>query len=369
MRLGARGASATSVSSEDAKDVARARLQQLRFQQTVSGSATGAAKVPLGLEATFVSGRSYVEQQMSLPEIVASLRDFLELLAASGKVLVGIDELDKIGSDDAAMQFLNEIKGVFGVRGCYFLVSVSEQAIASFERRGLPFRDAFDSALDEVVQVRPLNLIESSTMLSRRVYNMPAPFKQFCYCLSGGLPRDLIRAARNVVSAQDEGGPTPLGSVVTRVISTDVNGKLAALGIASKQPGCEPLLSSVFGWCLRLEGSQVSAEQILDALGEISSEPFISRAREAGVSGNLDVLRDQLRDLLAYLYYCATLLDIFGGESRPDDYRMFGRIGITGELQRVRATISTSAIVAWQLNSKFREAQMLPFAQMPSWLT
>ena len=38
---------------------------------------------------------------------------------------------------------------------CYYLISVSDDALAAYEMRGLPVRDAFDSAFDEVIHVLP----------------------------------------------------------------------------------------------------------------------------------------------------------------------------------------------------------------------
>jgi len=102
-------------------------------------------------------------------------------------------------SDEKAHLFLNEIKAIFGVPGVFFLVSVSENAISSFERRGLPFRDVFDSSFDTIVYVGHLNLDGSKRILKRRTTGLPEPFIAFCHCLSGGLPRDLIRACRDMV--------------------------------------------------------------------------------------------------------------------------------------------------------------------------
>ena len=39
---------------------------------------------------------------------------------------------------------------LFGIDHCFYLVSVSQDAMSSFERRGIPFRDTFDSALDDI---------------------------------------------------------------------------------------------------------------------------------------------------------------------------------------------------------------------------
>lgn len=136
---------------------------------------------------------------MTLPEIVTAIRHFLSLAAISGRVVIGIDELDKMESEESAMGFLNDIKGIFGVPNCFFLISISEDAMSAFERRGLPFRDAFDSSLDEVVRLPGLTFEEAERLLNRRVLEVPVPFKQLLFAFSGGLARDLIRGARTLV--------------------------------------------------------------------------------------------------------------------------------------------------------------------------
>jgi hypothetical protein len=129
---------------------------------------------------------------------VNEFRTFARTVAAevhrSGhRIFIGVDELDKIGSPDQAEQFLNEIKGIFGVPYLYFVVSVSDDALTAFERRGLPLRDAFDSSFDEIIHVDPLDYAESRRLLYRRVIGLSEPYVALCHCLAGGLPRDLIR--------------------------------------------------------------------------------------------------------------------------------------------------------------------------------
>jgi len=77
-------------------------------------------------------------------------------MAESRQVVIGIDELDKIQSAEEAVQFVDDIKSIFGIPGCFFLISISDDALADFERRGLPFRNAFDSAFDEVIALNYL---------------------------------------------------------------------------------------------------------------------------------------------------------------------------------------------------------------------
>jgi hypothetical protein len=152
--LGLSGRSPTGrdVVAERALDL----YQQAKFQQTLSSGFAGSMKLPLGFGLSADSKVSWAQVQLTLPEMVELLRDFLGFIVAQerGPVIIGIDELDKIQSSEDARAFLNGIKSIFGVPGVYFLVSVSQDAMSSFERRGLPFRDVFDSSFDEIVGTR-----------------------------------------------------------------------------------------------------------------------------------------------------------------------------------------------------------------------
>lgn len=112
---------------------------------------------------------------MSLPDIVSSLKSFLSKIAQERRVIVAIDELDKVDSDVKAGQFLNDLKGIFGVPECFYLVSVSEEALSNFELRGLPFRDAFDSAFDEVAHFRYLSYAKAGRCWSEGWSDCPRP--------------------------------------------------------------------------------------------------------------------------------------------------------------------------------------------------
>ena len=133
--------------------------------------------LPAGLQAGASGSTEISEEQLSLPDVVGLLKEFLEVVSSKRRVLIGIDELDKM-DDETARRFLNEIKVVFRVPRCFFLVSISEDAMSSFERRGLPFRDVFDSSFDDVLHVPNLELSSSRALLDRRVVDL-APLKPF----------------------------------------------------------------------------------------------------------------------------------------------------------------------------------------------
>ncbi|MFJ6676859.1 hypothetical protein ACIQMJ_37665 [Actinosynnema sp. NPDC091369] len=152
------------------------------------------------------------------PELVDEFRWFLRKTAevvggAGGKVLVAVDELDRIGDGEQAQRFLNELKAVFDVPNCFFLVSVSEDALGDFELAAMGVRSAFDSAFDAVVRVDYLGFAEARTVLHRRVVNLPEQFAALAHVFSGGLARELVRVVE-VMAA--EGGD--LADVTARLV-------------------------------------------------------------------------------------------------------------------------------------------------------
>ena len=98
---------------------ARWQLEDIRFQQTLASGVTGTLGVPLGAKLGGSFTRTLAQRPWTLPEVVDRFRAYVATLTNRYYLVVGIDELDKMESDEAARRFINDIKGVFGVRGCY----------------------------------------------------------------------------------------------------------------------------------------------------------------------------------------------------------------------------------------------------------
>ena len=177
-------------------------------------------------------------------------------------MVIGIDELDKIESDATANQFLNEIKGVFGITGCFFLVSVSEEALSNFARRDTRIRDVFDSAFDEIIHVRQPTLEESRRILAGRRDCPPVPFQALCHVLSGGLPRDLIRLTRTLVSLRAENHEIGLQQAARSLIGVEVAARRRAGIVAARSLTLEPHSAPSLEW---LEGLDKAGALILEA--------------------------------------------------------------------------------------------------------
>lgn len=223
-------------------------LRNIRFQRSFTSGWSGAIKAPAGLDLGTTSSLTLQQQTESLPELVLRFRDFVQYVAQEyGQVIFGIDELDKLKSAADAEAFLNGIKSVFGVHRCFYLISVSEHALASFERRGIGFRDAFDSALDDVLHVGFLTLDASRALLDRRILRLPDPFVQLCHMFSGGLPRDLIRHARHLldIAAEQPGQKLGLLNAADLMVMRDLEARIRATSIAIRTAKEVPSTSQV----------------------------------------------------------------------------------------------------------------------------
>ncbi|MFF5078134.1 P-loop NTPase fold protein [Actinoplanes sp. NPDC000266] len=167
---------------------------------------------------------SHTERDLTEAEQVDALRDFLfQLTARFGiRVIICIDELDKIDKPDDVVSIVNGVKDLFHQEGVHILVSVSTDAMHSFAARGVLVRDVFDSAFDTVIEVRRMGQLESRELLKGRVTSFSVPAMMFCHAWAGGHPRDLIRVARHCVKVRaGNQADLPLRSVVDSVVLSD----------------------------------------------------------------------------------------------------------------------------------------------------
>jgi hypothetical protein len=78
------------------RQVASDLLLGLTYQQTFAKGWSGAVKLPVGLEGGLSSTTTMMDRPMSYPEVIARLNDFLTRASRSHRILIGIDEMDKL---------------------------------------------------------------------------------------------------------------------------------------------------------------------------------------------------------------------------------------------------------------------------------
>jgi hypothetical protein len=288
---------------------ARERLERIRYLEEIS-STWGAGLQASAASIQIQKGRTINEQEATLPELVEEFREFAATVAHRGKesgVVFGIDELDKIYSIEDAQRFMNDIKGIFGIPKCFFLVSVSEDALANFDRRGLPIRDAFDSSLDEIVVVRQLMLSETRRLLQARVIGVGEAFIALCHVLAGGLARDVIRVARQLTGMKSESREVLLSSAVRELCDSDFDAKRRATITAAAAHATKADVGPVLEW---LNGAPFPStlEGVL-----VARQTAPKMAATWSTAGNAahEALGYLAEEFVAYSYFVATVKEIF----------------------------------------------------------
>lgn len=180
-------------------------LYRLRTVQSSSTAVNFGLPPMQGVSLGSSRATSVSSVPFTFPELVGDFRELLEKISRQldsvfgSRVVIAIDELDRLGDAATARKFLGQIKAIFGIKGVYYLVSVAEDVGAAFVRRGLPHRDVTDSSLDDLLYLQPRTVAESRSLLVVRAPSLTQSYVLLLHALSGGIPRDLIRYARRLI--------------------------------------------------------------------------------------------------------------------------------------------------------------------------
>jgi hypothetical protein len=332
-------------------------LLGLTYQQTFAQGWSGTMKLPVGLEGGLSSTTTMMDRPMSYPEVVARLNEFLKQASVSFRILIGIDEMDKIESDELANKFLNDLKAVFGLENCFWLVSVSQNAMSAFERRGLPFRDVFDSSFDVIVEVDYLDLAASKQLLQRRAIGMNVPFLCLCHCLSGGLPRDLIRVARDLLElSRVPQARQNLTDLTRELVTSDMDRKLRAVAIAAAEVALEPQAKAFLDTMQAIRVTTTS-DTLLAACRTLTQDAQDNSPNENGATAAPLKLIQLRLELATYCYYCATVMQFFNTDLTERRLKAAEKAAsetsIT-QLAQARQAFAVSPQVTWSMTSAFR---------------
>jgi hypothetical protein len=147
--------------------------------------------------------RQLVERPATLSSLVNDFRALAEEAGrVAGRVVIAIDELDKMVEPDKVRALLRDIKGIFEVPRVHFLVSVSDEAARSLSVGALFSRNEFNSSFYTVLDVKPGRPDELAELLEQRSESgVPRDIALVLAVLAGGNPREVLRLAELADSA------------------------------------------------------------------------------------------------------------------------------------------------------------------------
>lgn len=348
---------------------ARELLGRILLQESrSSGSSTRVGtsnpfKVPISFDSTTSSERTVSNNPLSRPEAVAAIRELLGQVGRTRKVVIAVDELDKIDSTQSAAQFIDDVKALFGVPNCYFLVSVSLDAMADFERRGLPFRNSFDSAFDEIVTLEHFSFESSKILLRSRVIAVPLRFIALCHALSGGLPRDLLRVARHLY---DLPLPINLDFAAAVLVDIELRTKIKLFASSTHRSRDSTWSSLIAVWTDRAILTTDRFDSLLDSAEELDT--LIDASAEhlaAGHERDWELLKLGF-EMTSFIYYCATIIETCN-KGQQDSIGEDTTVDTLVKLAEVRKSFADNPSIAWSKLELLRGAQGWRTLGMRNW--
>jgi hypothetical protein len=181
----------------------RTFMELIRYQSVLATSAeyTVAPKFFSSVSAKFGSSKQLQDRPLSLPGLTATCSDFLQNVAEvfSGKVVICIDELDKITNVSDLFKLLKGIKGILGQENSHFILTVSEDAMAFFNERLSRERSLVESSFEEIVYLDRLNRDVTNKLIRQSLGVTGGNSEDFLrnctvqWIFAGGIPREIKR--------------------------------------------------------------------------------------------------------------------------------------------------------------------------------
>ncbi|MDB4872567.1 MAG: hypothetical protein JWL97_3571 [Gemmatimonadales bacterium] len=346
--------------------LARNHLVQLRVEKTVTWGAT--ANTPI-IQGSINRGSSIKYLPWSMPEIVGHLRRFLDEISREakldgGRVLIAIDEVDRISDLNQAERFIGEIKTIFGIANCFFLVSVAEEVGSVFARRALAGRSVFENAFDEIVSVHALSLTEAQELLQKRVLGMTDSFLYLTYALSGGIPREVIRVARRLVEINSDYHQVRLHEFSRRLIQEEmyeaIDGTRSLLSNLQLSSEWGDVFSSLETLRESFEQKTVASE-VHQSLTSLAQRSYVL-STEIRTSAPAAIQAIEALSALAFLGL--TTVEAFGHTafdlSLVRDRSIEGGAGSYARLAKARRELSISTQSSRNILNVFRAANGIP---------
>jgi len=366
--LTAAGARLTRLARLQLAERAEEVAQRMRYLETRTSSLeTSAAVGKLGARST--DGFSLAQFAHTEADLVGEFQTFVTALHAGGyNVIVGIDELDKQVAGDKATEFLNGIKVLFDVRNCSFILTVSDNAFAQFAQRGMPIRDVFDSSLDEVIWVEHPSFLEARRLVrARRTSDHGDDISDtqllLCHTMAGGLPRDLLRYARQLSELSSRADRSQhLEPLVTQLLFEDLQSRISGVTAAVLGRIDDVRSTAFISEMEKLERTGVTAATAATcAEFLLRDEAFARLCNGEDLEATHDWIERTRRQLYTYLYFADTVRESFLASTTfsSDADEVIARFESLAEARR---RLEIDAAAGWRAIRTYRQRYGLPAA-------
>jgi hypothetical protein len=339
---------------------ARSYSIHLKVERTTTWGANLGLPAVRGASLSLSKGVSEKYVPWSMPELVGKLREFIGDITRStdgpaGTIVIGVDEIDRIGSVEQAERFIGEIKAVFGIPNCFFLVSVAEDVGFRFSRQSIVGKSTLEHSFDDVVVVDTLELDEARELLSKRVPGFTDSFVFLALALSGGLPREMIRVARRLVELNNREAEgrfvLRIGDLAVRLVAENIEEVLRTSRSQLARLSLPEIWGNVF-YQLRdamvlLRDDTATAEEHRKIIGVLCSLRSPEAAdRAASAEADESAAAKIVAGLAAFASYSLTVIQAFDNEyfdlrtARKSTYNTSG--GSYAELAAARLELGVS---------------------------
>lgn len=187
---------------------------------------------------SFSMNKRQTQRELTLSGLTNLFIDYIKEVSQlyNRKMIICIDELDKLDDFEEVKKILREIKGALFVRNTYYFISISRDAALSFQGRLSSGRDIFESTFDDVITLNRLDsrqaweiiekrLVKGSEVEDNDLYKkseQTAKMETNAAALAmyaGGIPREIIRFLREVLLRDnrfDEVKPVDIGVLILK---------------------------------------------------------------------------------------------------------------------------------------------------------
>lgn len=198
----------------------------VEFMELLNYSEGREATAAFSLRGLSLGGkRTLSARNLSLQSLTDRYQAFVSLLLTfyNKKLIVVIDELDKMSNPQDVKAVLLELKGALFQRGCYYLISISEDAAMAFRGRMSERRDIFESTFEDVLTIERMSPGAARAMVHRRLAAdgrgatpVEDPAIDVLTVFSAAIPREIVRHLRETVLAAEGAAVEP------RLVALDI---------------------------------------------------------------------------------------------------------------------------------------------------